>query len=69
MRTFAAVPGASRAIDTVSLLVPQGWGVWGWQVLLAGGGLNDVWWIVGVMLALGMAFFIVGVLRFQKRFA
>ena len=69
MRTFASVPGASRAIDTLSLFVPQGWGVWGWQVLLAGGGLNDVWWIVGVMLALGVLFFVIGVLRFQKRFA
>ena len=69
MRTFTNVPGASQAIDTVSLFVPQGWGVWGWQVLLSGGGLKDVWWIVGVMLALGVVFFIIGVSRFQKRFA
>jgi ABC-2 type transport system permease protein len=69
MRTFTALPGTSQAIYTVSLFVPQGWGVWGWQVLLAGGGLRDVGWIAGVMLALGVVFFAIGVLRFQKRFA
>lgn len=65
----ADVPDASRTADTVALFVPQGWGVRGWQLLLEGGGVNEVLSTVVVMLALGIGFFVVGVLRFRKRFA
>jgi len=69
MRTFNAAPGAAKAINTISLFVPHGWGVLGWQELLAGGGLADVWWIAGVMLLLGGIFFAIGHRRFLRRFA
>jgi len=61
--------GASGPMDTVSLIVPQGWGVLAWRLLLEGGGLSDVLFPVAVMLALGVGFFVIGVLKFKKRFA
>lgn len=64
-----ARPGASTAIDTVSLLVPQGWAVRAWRLLLDGGGAGDVLLTVGVMLAAGILFFAAGILRFRKRYA
>jgi ABC-2 type transport system permease protein len=62
-------PGASGAMATIALLVPQGWSVRGWQILLQGGGVSDVVGTVGVQLALGVVFFVLGVSRFRKRFA
>jgi len=64
------VPGsAPGAFDIVSLLVPQGWAVRGWQQLQAGAGVNEVLPTVAVMLALGAVFFAIGLLRFRRRFA
>jgi ABC-2 type transport system permease protein len=64
------VPGASpEAFSTISLLVPQGWAVRGWQVLLEGGGAGDVLPTTAVMLALSALFFGIGLVRFRRRFA
>jgi ABC-2 type transport system permease protein len=67
----ASVPGADNPMRTASLFVPQGWGVRGWQLLLEGSGALtiDVLVTVGVMLALGVLFFAIGLLKFRKRFA
>jgi ABC-2 type transport system permease protein len=66
----ANVPNASgQTFATVSLLVPQGWAVRGWESLLEGGGVGDVLSTVAVMLGLSLAFFLLGVLKFRKRFA
>jgi ABC-2 type transport system permease protein len=62
-------PTGTRAFETVSLVVPQGWGVRGWRILLEGGGLEDLLLTVAVMLAAGSLFFFIGVLRFRKRYA
>ncbi len=64
-----SAPGASPVIDTISLLVPQGWAVRGWRLLAEGGRLGDVLLTAAVMLAAGMTFFAVGVLRFRRRYA
>jgi len=64
-----ANPGGSTAFETASLVVPQGWGVRGWRLLLEGGGVGDVLLAVAVMLAAGIVFFVIGVLRFRKRYA
>lgn len=71
MGIFAAnVAGtAKEAVGTVSLFVPQGWGVKSWQVLLEGGGMQDLALPLAVMLALACAFFAIGLLRFRKRFS
>jgi len=61
--------GASGPMDTVSLVVPQGWGVRAWRLLLEGGGLRDVLPTVAVMLAMSVGFFLFGVFKFRKRFA
>ena len=70
MRIFTAtLPNAPRAIDIVSRLVPQGWAVYGWQLLLSGGDTSDILLPVAVMLVLGVAFFVLGVFKFRNRFA
>jgi len=66
----AQAPGATRgAFEAVSLLVPQGWAVRGWQMIQAGGGVGDVLVTLLVMLGLAAIFFTAGLLRFRKRFA
>jgi ABC-2 type transport system permease protein len=65
----ATTPNGSSALSTASLLVPQGWGVRGWRLLLEGGGVEDIWLTVAVMLVLGLVFFLVGVFKFRKRYA
>jgi ABC-2 type transport system permease protein len=65
----AGVPGASDTMDKASLVVPHGWGVRGWRLLLEGGSLQDILLTVAVMLAAGAVFFAIGVLRFRKRYA
>lgn len=57
------------AMDTASLFTPQGWAVRGWLRLLDGAQLLDVLPTVAVMIALSVAFFAVGLLRFRRRFA
>ncbi len=66
----ANVPGsASDTFSLGSLVVPQGWGVRAWQLLLEGGGVQDLIWTLLVMIALAVAFYAIGLLRFRKRFA
>ncbi len=65
----AGTPDASGASETLSLITPHGWSVRGWVTLLEGGGVSDVLLTVGVMLGLGIVFFVIGVLKFRKRFA
>jgi ABC-2 type transport system permease protein len=69
---LALVPGTEGVADignTVSLISPYGWALWGLQEVLGGGGVGDVILIVVVMLAMSAAFFTIGVLKFRKRFA
>jgi ABC-2 type transport system permease protein len=66
----AIIPGAgSASVKSLALIVPQGWGVQGCQLLLEGGGTSDVVSTFAVLLAWGVLFFVLGVLRFRKRFA
>lgn len=66
----AQVSGPSRGtFNTLSLLVPQGWAVRGWQLLQAGSGTGDVLVTLLVMVSLAGIFFAVGLFRFRKRFA
>ncbi|MEW5938546.1 MAG: ABC transporter permease [Chloroflexota bacterium] len=60
---------AARLGDTVSLLVPQGWAVRGLVQAMNGEALTTVLTTALVSLAWGAAFFIVGVLRFNRRYA
>jgi ABC-2 type transport system permease protein len=65
----AANPAGSNAFQTASLMVPQGWGVRGWRLLVEGGSVGDILLTVAVMLVAGLVFFLIGVLRFRKRYA
>jgi ABC-2 type transport system permease protein len=68
----AATPGASqatKAAEGISLLVPQGWAMRTWRLIMDGGSAGDVLPTVAVMLVLGIALFVLGALKFRKRFA
>ena len=61
-------PGAARLGDTVSLLVPQGWAIRGLMQSMNGEPLGNVIVTALIMLIWSAAFFIIGVLRFNKRY-
>lgn len=61
-------PTAAILTDTVSLLVPQGWAVRGLQQVMNGQPLASILISFLGLLAWGAVFFIVGVLRFNKRY-
>jgi ABC-2 type transport system permease protein len=61
-------PSAGGLTDTVSLLVPQGWAVRGLLQSLNGEQVGAVLITSLVMVAWSAAFFIVGVLRFNRRY-
>jgi ABC-2 type transport system permease protein len=66
---FAA---GSSSVDTfvkVSLVEPVGWAVQGLLKVMKGGQVQDVLLTFGVLAAWSIAFFVTGVLRFQKRYA
>ena len=62
-------PSAATLGNTVSLLVPQGWAIRGLLQSLHGEPVGTILITMLVMLAWSAAFFIVGVLRFNKRYA
>jgi ABC-2 type transport system permease protein len=62
-------PSAATLGNTVSLLVPQGWAIRGLLQSLHGEPVGAILITMLVMLAWSAAFFIVGVLRFNKRYA
>ncbi|HLO29902.1 MAG TPA: ABC transporter permease [Anaerolineales bacterium] len=62
-------PGAARLGDTVSLLVPQGWAIHGLMQSMNGEPVSAVFVTALAMLAWSAAFFIIGVLRFNRRYA
>jgi len=65
----ANVPNVSSAVETLPLIVPQGWAMRAWRLAMEGGGVNDILLSVVVMLALSVVFFVIGVFKFKKRFA
>ncbi len=60
---------AAQLSGTVSLLVPQGWGVRGLLQAMNGAQVTDVGLTALAMLAWSAAFFVVGVWRFNRRYA
>jgi ABC-2 type transport system permease protein len=70
MEIFAAgSPSAARLGATVSLLVPQGWAIRGLLQSMHGEQVTAVLVTALIMLVWSAAFFIVGVLRFNRRYA
>jgi ABC-2 type transport system permease protein len=62
-------PVAARLGDTVSLLVPQGWAVRGLFQVMNGAPAGAVRLTALAMLAWSTAFFVIGVWRFNRRYA
>ena len=62
-------PNASQLGDTVSLLVPQGWAIRGLMQAMNGQPPASILITTLILLAWSAAFFVVGVLRFNKRYA
>lgn len=64
----AGSPSAARLGGTVSLLVPQGWAIHGLLQSLNGEPVGAVLLTTAVMLGWSAAFFLVGILRFNRRY-
>jgi len=63
------VPNMPAAFNRISLVLPQGWVIRGWNLAIAGRAAGDMLLPVGVMLAWGVVCFVVGSMVFRRRFA
>ena len=63
------VPNTSPMMQTVSLLVPQGWSVNGFLQSAAAASMTDTLVTVAVLLLWSIVFFSIGAWRFQRRFS
>jgi ABC-2 type transport system permease protein len=64
----AGAPGAANLADTVSLVVPQGWAIRGLMQSMNGEPVSAVLVTMLVSFAWSVAFFIIGMLRFNRRY-
>jgi len=64
-----SMPNPPQIVFALSRLVPQGWAVEGLRIAMEGGAPADVILNSLVLLAWAVVFFVIGVLRFRKRFA
>ena len=64
-----AIPGLPAAFDTVSLVTPQGWALQAWKLALSGAGVGLAAVPVLALVGMGLAFLVVGIILFRKRFA
>jgi len=64
-----SVPGSSGSLQTVSLLVPQGWSVQGFLLSSSMAPASDILVTFAVLLLWTIVFFSIGAWRFQRRFA
>jgi ABC-2 type transport system permease protein len=69
VKIFTGGSPTPGALDTISLFVPQGWGVRGLIQTMNAAPLGDVLLTVAVLLVVSVVLFTVGALRFQKRYA
>jgi ABC-2 type transport system permease protein len=70
MRIFTATaPNAAGLGETISLVTPQGWAVRGMMMAMSGAAVSQAALNLLALLALSTVFFVIGVLRFQKRYA
>lgn len=66
----AGVPGASGGItQIIPLFTPQGWAMRAWELATDGGSAGDLLVPFAVCIGLGVVFFLIGVIRFRRRFA
>lgn len=66
---FTVAVSMPEAFKIVNLFTPQGWVLKAWDMALKGGPLSELLPIVLVIIAIGAAFFALGVRRFRNRYA
>ena len=64
----AGAPNQSETVQTVSLLVPQGWAMRGLTIAMDGGSVADLLPTLLVVLLWTAAFAFIGLRRFKRRF-
>ena len=70
VKIFTMGSGASPAwADIASMFVPQGWAVRGLSQVMNAASINDILLTCLALLGMSVVFFLIGVLRFQKRYA
>jgi ABC-2 type transport system permease protein len=68
-KVFTGASTASGPLDTISLLVPQGWAVRGLLQTMNAAPLDDILLTVAGLLVISVVLFAIGAQRFQKRYA
>jgi ABC-2 type transport system permease protein len=63
------IPNVPKALDTFSLVTPQGWAMQAWKLALAGAGPAQVLVPVLVLIGMGVLFLAAAVVLFRRRFA
>jgi ABC-type multidrug transport system permease subunit len=64
----AGAPNTPQALDTISLLVPQGWAVRSFRQAMEGEPLPNITLTFAVILLWSAVFFFIGQYRLRKRF-
>ena len=62
------LPKIPEVMNTVSLTMPQGWAMQAWKLSLIGSNVAEILPSTLVLIVLGILFFAVGLLSFQRRF-
>ena len=62
-------PTSPAWADIASMFVPQGWAVRGLSQVMAAASINDILLTCLALIGMSIVFFLIGVLRFQKRYA
>ncbi len=66
---FTANIPMPEAFNKLAIFTPQGWVIRGWKVVLNGQPFSELFTPLVVMLLMGVILFVIGALRFKKRFA
>jgi ABC-type multidrug transport system permease subunit len=62
------IPNIPKVMDTIALIVPQGWAMQAWKLSLAGKTASAILLPALVLTILGVLFFSIGFVSFRKRF-
>lgn len=63
------IPDLPVFLDKARLMVPQGWAMKGWELSLAGASPSNVRANLLVLIGMGLAFFVLGGIKFNRRFS
>ncbi len=64
-----ALPTPPTFINVSSLILPQGWAIRGWKIILAGGTVMDVLLPAAALLVIAAICFVIANMKLRKRFA